>query len=154
MAIGPLAASALRIGPAGLALGEQLVLAAFRSWAQARLAGEDPRGLVRPGLCHVASKPAADFFVAMMQHMEREAARRMEVHCVACGGYSQDEQRVVLACGLARAAPETTEALLAPLVRRPREPVLLAGGLNLALWEAGYRLPTRMWDEEPRATVH
>jgi len=152
---GPHAASSLRIGPQGLALSEQLVLAGLRAWARARMAGEEPRALIRPGLTHVASKPVAAMFVAMMESIERDAARSMQVHCVACGGYSCDEQRVVLACGVANMAPDLAARLLSPLVRAPEPSALLARTLNIALCKAGYPLPVRMWDEaELSATVH
>ena len=152
---GPQAASALRIGPPGLSLGEQLVLAGLRTWARARMAGDEPRCLIRPGLTHVASKPVASVFTAMMEHIEREATRAMQIHCVACSGYSEDEQRVVLACGVARASLGAAFDLMRPLVKAPETPVLLARTLNVALSNAGYPLPVRMWDDEPmRATIH
>lgn len=152
---GPLAAASLRIGPVGLALSEQLILAGLRTWARARMEGEEPRALIRPSLTHVASRPVASVFVAMMETIEREAARAMQVHCVACGGYSYDEQRVVLACGLARAAPDIAMQLLGPLVKSCKAPVLLARTLNVALDNAGFPMPVRMWDDdEALATVH
>lgn len=153
---GPLAAASLRIGPAGLALSEQLVLAGLRTWARARMVGEEPRALIRPSLTHVASRPVASVFVAMMESIEREAARAMQVHCVACGGYSHDEQRVVLACGLARVAPDVSMQLQGPLVKQREAPVLLARTLNIALGNAGFPMPVRMWDDEacPAATLH
>lgn len=156
MAIAPLAAASLRVGPRGLAVSEQLVLASLRAWARARMSGEDPRELVRPALTHVSSKPVASVFVALMEHIERDAQRAMEVHCIACGGYSQDEQRVVLACGVARAAPQAALALLAPLVAAPEAPTLLARTLNVALGKAGFPMPLRLWDDEAgvSATVH
>ena len=43
MAIAPLAAASLRVGPHGLAVSEQLVLASLRAWARARMAGDDPQ---------------------------------------------------------------------------------------------------------------
>lgn len=152
---GPLAAASLRIGPAGLALSEQLVLAALRTWARARMVGDEPRALIAPSLTHVASRPVASVFVAMMERIEREAARAMQVHCVACSGYSHDEQRVVLACGLARVAPDVAMQLLTPLVRTCEAPMLLARTLNIALGNAGFPMPVRMWDgEEAPATLH
>lgn len=156
MAIAPLAAASLRVGPHGLAVSEQLVLASLRAWARARMAGDDPRELVRPGLTHVSSRPVANVFVALMEHIERDARRAMEVHCIACGGYSQDEQRVVLACGVARAAPDVALALLRPLVGAPEASVLLARTLNVALCKAGFPMPVRMWDDAASvpATVH
>ena len=156
MAIAPLAAASLRVGPHGLAVSEQLVLASLRAWARARMAGDDPRELVRPGLAHVSSRPVASVFVALMEHIERDARRAMEVHCIACGGYSQDEQRVVLACGVARTAPDVALQLLRPLVGAPEAPVLLARTLNVALGKAGFPLPVRLWDDEAGvpATVH
>lgn len=156
MAIAPKAASSLRVGPHGLAVSEQLVLASLRAWARARMAGDDPRELVRPGLTHVSSRPVASVFVALMEHIERDARRAMEVHCIACGGYSQDEQRVVLACGVARTAPDVALQLLRPLVGAPEAPVLLARTLNVALGKAGFPLPVRLWDDEigVPATVH
>ena len=156
MAIAPLAAASLRVGPHGLAVSEQLVLASLRAWARARMAGDDPRELVRPGLTHVSSRPVANVFVALMEHIERDARRAMEVHCIACGGYSQDEQRVVLACGVARTAPDVALQLLRPLVGAPEAPVLLARTLNVALGKAGFPMPVRLWDDEAgvSATVH
>lgn len=156
MAIAPQAAASLRVGPVGLAVSEQLVLASLRAWARARMCGEDPRELVRPGLTHVSSKPVASVFVALMEHVERNALRSMEVHCVACGGYSRDEQRVVLACGVARCAPDVALQLLRPLVAQPEAPVLLARTLNVALCNAGFPMPVRMWDDDASvpATVH
>ena len=152
---GPQAATALRIGPAGLALGEQLVLAGLRGWARARLSGDEPRLLVDAGLTHVASRPVAQVFAAMMRQVERQAVRAMQVHCVACPGYSEDEQRIVLACGLARTSPWLTCRLLHPLVRAPEKPALLAGALNVALENSGYRLPVRrVFDAEGPATLH
>ena len=156
MAIAPLAAASLRVGPHGLAVSEQLVLASLRAWARARMAGDDPRELVRPGLAHVSSRPVASVFVALMERIERDARRAMEVHCIACGGYSQDEQRVVLACGVARTAPDVALQLLRPLVGAPEAPVLLARTLNVALGKAGFPMPVRLWDDEAgvSATVH
>jgi hypothetical protein len=154
---GPQAASVLRIGPHGLSLGEQLVLAGLRTWARARMAGDEPRCLIRPGLTHVASKPVAAVFTAMMEHIERDATRPMQIHCVACAGYSEDEQRVVLACGVARASLGAAFDLLRPLVTSPEAPVLLARTLNVALANAGYPLPVRLWDDEALlvpATIH
>ena len=156
MAAGPLAAASLRVGPPGLALSEQLVLAGLRCWARARMARQEPRELVRPSLTHVASRPTATVFIALMERIERETRRPMEVHCVACRGYSEDEQRLVLACGVSRDAPEVALQLLAPLVKAPEAPVLLARTLNVALCKAGYRLPVRLWDDDvrPAATLH
>jgi len=155
MGAGPLAAASLRVGPPGLALSEQLVLAGLRCWAQARMVREEPRELVRPSLTHVASKPVASVFIALMERIERDARRAMQVHCVACRGYSEDEQRLVLACGVSRTAPEVALQLLAPLVNAPEAPVLLARTLNVALGKAGYRLPVRLWDDETvAATIH
>jgi len=155
MGAGPLAAASLRVGPPGLALSEQLVLAGLRCWAQARMVREEPRELVRPSLTHVASKPVASVFIALMERIERDARRAMQVHCVACRGYSEDEQRLVLACGVSRTAPEVALHLLAPLVNAPEAPVLLARTLNVALGKAGYRLPVRLWDDETvAATIH
>lgn len=156
MAAGPLAAASLRVGPPGLVLSEQLVLAGLRSWAGARMAKQEPHNLVRPGLTHMASKPVATVFVALMERIERQARRAMQVHCVACSGYSEDEQRLVLACGISRSAPEIALQLLAPLVKEPEAPVLLARTLNVALRNAGYRLPVRLWDDDETiaATIH
>lgn len=156
MGAGPLAATSLRIGPPGLALSEQLVLAGLRCWARARMSGQDPRDLVRPSLTHLASKPTASVFVALMERIEGDTRRAMQVHCVACQGYSEDEQRVVLACGVSRTAPDVALQLLSPLVKAPEAPVLLARTLNVALAKAGYRLPIRLWDDEnaAAATLH
>ena len=76
-----LAVAGLRNGPAGLALSEQLVLAGLRTWARARMVGGEPRALIQPSLTHVAARPVASVFVAIMESIEREAARHLGPLC-------------------------------------------------------------------------
>ena len=77
MAIAPLAAASLRVGPHGLAVSEQLVLASLRAWARARMAGDDPRELVRPGETGLLVPPGASSpLAAALERLAGDAALR------------------------------------------------------------------------------
>jgi hypothetical protein len=147
-------ANAPRIGPVGLALSEQLVLASMRAWAKARLAGDEPRDLIVSGLTQVASPRVATAMIALMEHVERHAVRGLAFHGVACPGYSQDEQRIVVASGVAQVSPMLAEQLLGSLVRRPDVCAIVASLLHIALDEAGYPLPPRLGGAPVEVTLH
>ena len=147
-------AKSQRVGPEGLALSEQLVLASMRAWAKARLAGEEPRGLVASGLTQVASPRVAAALIALMEHVERHAVRSLSFHAVACPGYSGDEQRIVVASGVADLSPGLAEQLLASLVRGSETCAILARSLNRALVQAGYPLPSRVGGAPAEVTLH
>lgn len=143
-----------QIGPMGLALSEQLMLASMRAWAKARLAGEEPQGLIRSGLCQVASPRVAAAMIDLMAHVERHAVRSLAFHAVACPGYSRDEHKIVVASGVAEVWPDLALQLLDSVVRVPRACVILARSLNSALAEAGHPLPPRIADGPATVTLH
>jgi hypothetical protein len=123
---------------------ERLILAGLRAWALGRIEGGDPRGPVREAVSAAASDQAGALFVAWMQAVEQAARRTLEISCLHCRGASLDEQRLVVACGLAPVAFEMGEGLLQPLLVEARPAMVLARALNRALGACGLPLPVRL----------
>lgn len=142
-------------GPSGLWEGERLLLAGLRAWAHCRRDRQPPQKHVGEALAAVASPRIGSLFAAMMMSLEAASRRPMRVHCGACPGYADDEQRLVLACGLATAAPEAASRLLSTLVNDPEPVACLARALNAAMAVDGYALPFRLYDDVgPSPTFH
>ncbi|MBA4793743.1 hypothetical protein [Phenylobacterium sp.] len=137
-------------GPQGLTCGEQLVLAGCRYWASLRLAGQEPQGPVRSLVAARASDRAAALFVAMMESLEKQTRRPLDFRCGGCAGYSPDEQRLVVACGISRIDMQTARALLTPLVHQPEPVVVFARAVNMVLAHEGLDLPVRLSDPKPQ----
>lgn len=143
----------------GPTVGERLLLGAMRQWATLRSAGERPNRLVAQALAFRSSQRVGGLFVAWMQAVEAALRRPIQVQCPVCGGISTDEQRLVVACGLAGTATSVGEDLLEPLLTDSQPVMVLARALNAALRVDGYPLPVRL-RETPvehvldRPTVH
>ena len=144
--------------PAGPNGAERLILAGLRAWALGRIDGSDPQGPVRDAVAAATSDQVGALFVAWMQAVEQAARRALEISCLHCRGASLDEQRLVVACGLAPVAFEAGERLLRPLLVEARPAMVLARALNRALGAAGLPLPARLEgqpvDHDRSPTVH
>lgn len=140
-AVRPEATHACPAAPNG---GERLILAGLRAWALGRIDGTDPQGPVRAAVAAAASDQVGALFVAWMQAVEQAARRALEISCLHCRGASLDEQRLVVACGLAPVAFEMGERLLQPLLVEARPAMVLARALNRALRLEGLPLPVRL----------
>lgn len=128
----------------GPTVGEKLLLSAMRQWAALRSADESPNRLVAQALAFRASNRVGGLFVAWMQAVESMLRRPIQVQCPICGGISNDEQRLVVSCGLAGTASALGEELLEPLLIDPQPVMVLARALNAALRVDGYPLPARL----------
>ncbi|MBU2135264.1 MAG: hypothetical protein KKA45_03595 [Alphaproteobacteria bacterium] len=127
-----------------LSNGEQVILAALRLWAGLRLSGETPQPCVRRLMAEQVSDRAGAIFVALMEALERQTRRPLQIACGACAGYGADEQRLIVACGVARVDMRTARALLAPLVSQPEPVAIFARALNMVLAHEGLALPARL----------
>jgi len=135
--------------------GEQLLLSAVRVWAHARVQGQRPHAHVAQALAARASRRVGALFVAWMQALEAASLRPIQIRCPDCGGLSSDEERLIVACGLAPVSMDVAERLLAPLLRDPGVPMTLARSLNAAMAADGWPLPARLDDPaQPRPTLH
>lgn len=141
-------------GPAGLWDGERLLLAGLRAWARCRIDREAPGELVRQAIACVTSEQVAALFTAFMETVEGVGRRPLRTHVGACPGYGEDEQRLVLACGLSAIEPEIAVRLLDPLVKDPAAVVCFARALNAALCADGLALPVRLADDAGPRTLH
>lgn len=142
-------------GPDGLTAGERLILGGCRYWASLRLAGVEPQGPVRNLVSGRASDRAAALFVAMMESLEKQTRRPLDFRCAGCAGYSMDEQRLVVACGVARIDMQTARSLLTPLIHQPEPVVVFARAVNMVLAHEGLDLPARLFEAPspaPRTT--
>lgn len=141
-------------GPPGLWEGERVLLAGFRAWARCRIDRGSPGEIVRRAIACVTSEQAAALFTALMETLEGVGRRPLRLHCGVCPGYAEDEQRLVLACGLSPVAPEVALRLLEPLVRDPATVVCFARALNAALCADGLALPVRLGAPAEPVTLH
>ncbi|MFN3520731.1 MAG: hypothetical protein ACK4YQ_00670 [Phenylobacterium sp.] len=142
-------------GPSGLWDGERLLLAGLRAWARSRCSRRAPDRSVREAIACVSSDRVGALFAALMQAVESGGRRPLQVHLGACPGYADDEQRLVLACGVCAVAPDIAARLLEPLVRDADSVVCLARALNTVLAVEGLSLPVRLFDDTPAApTIH
>ena len=134
-------------GPDGLWPAERLLLAGIRVWGRLRVDGRRPHDTVRAGIELVASQRTAALFVAFMDRYERACLKSLEVHCPCCPGYSADEQRLVLACGVGPVAEDVARRLLQPLVSDSAPLLAIGRSLNASLAADGLELPVRLADE-------
>ncbi|WP_374574424.1 hypothetical protein [Phenylobacterium sp.] len=141
-------------GPPGLWQGERLLLAAVRAWASCRAGRGEPARTIRRAIACVASEQTGALFAAFMEALEGVSRRPMRLHCGACPGYAEDEQRLILACGLSAVAPDLAARLLEPLARDPSAAVCFARALNVALVADGLALPARLTDGAEPVTWH
>lgn len=138
----------------GPTVGERLLLSAMRQWATLRSAGERPNRVVAQALAFRSSNRVAGLFVAWMQSIEASLRRPIQVECPVCGGISTDEQRLVVACGLAGTATSVGEELLEPLLLDTQPAMTLARALNAALRVEGYPLPVRLRQDPVEHAAH
>lgn len=129
--------------------GEQLLLSTFRTWAALRLSGLEPGPRVSRALAWRTSERTAALFTGWMKALEAACRRPLQLQCPRCGGASLDEQRLVVACGLAPVALDLGERLLEPLLADAGAVMILARALNASLAADGYPLPARLADTAP-----
>lgn len=132
--------------PLELTSGEQVVLAGLRLWAGLRLSGETPQPCVRKLMSEQVSDRAGAIFVALMEALERQTRRPLKIACGGCAGCGEDEQRLIVACGVSRVDMRLARALLAPLVSQPEPVAIFARALNMVLSHEGLDLPARLAD--------
>lgn len=132
--------------PRGLTPGEKLLLQAMRSWAELRASGERPSVMVGRALSFRASDRVAALFGAWAQAIEAAGRRPIRLQCPSCGGPSVDEQRLIVAVGIAPVAFEVGERVLEPLLSETRPAMVLGRALNAAMAAAGFPLPARLTD--------
>lgn len=132
--------------------GEQLLLSTFRTWATLRISGREPEARVARALAWRTSERTAAMFTGWMKALEAACHRPFQLRCPRCGGASLDEQRLVVACGLAPVALDLGERLLEPMLADAGAVMILARALNASLAADGYPLPVRLTDAV--ATVH
>ena len=93
----------------------------------------------------------------MMTAIEGQVRRPLCVSAPCSGGYAEDEQRLITACGLCPASPEIAGRLLEDLVTTPETVTVMARFLNTALAHDGLTLPMRFDETEapaPQPTLH
>lgn len=152
-------APSIPLCPACPTPGEMLLIAGLRGWVQLRSAGETPHTVIGRAMSRKTSARAAALFVAWLETIEAAGRRPIQVQCRTCGGISNDEQRLVVACGLATTAFDVGAELLEPLLVDGEQAMVLARSLNLALAECGWRLPARLGGAQvthpqPPRTLH
>ncbi|HWT50703.1 MAG TPA: hypothetical protein VN113_00805 [Caulobacter sp.] len=147
-------------GPVGLAEGERILLWMLRQWVTARVLGEEPGARLSKKVGGLVSPRVATAFILMMSAIEGQVRRPLCVSAPCCGGYADDEQRLITACGLCPASPEIAGRLLEGLVITPESVTVMARFLNTALANDGKALPMRFDEPEararpaPRPTLH
>ncbi|WP_297509086.1 hypothetical protein [uncultured Caulobacter sp.] len=148
-------------GPVSLADGERILLWMLRQWVTARVLGEEPGARLSRSAGALVSPRVATAFILMMTAIEGQVRRPLCVSPPCCGGYGDDEQRVIVACGLCPAAPDRADRLLEDLVVTPEAVTVMARFLNAALAHDGMALPVRFDAQEPstapvrsRPTLH
>ncbi len=139
--------------------GEMLLIAGLRGWVQLRSAGEAPHSVIGRAMSRKTSARAAALFVAWLETVEAAGRRPIQVQCPNCGGISNDEQRLIVACGLATSAFDVGVELLEPMLIDGESAMVLARSLNLALADCGWRLPARLGrpaigHSSPQRTLH
>ena len=122
---------------------ERLLLWAMRGWASLRTNKRPPQPWAHQALTTRASQRTAALFIAWMQALEAGQRRPLALGCDGCGAMSQDEARLILACGLASSASAASTKLLEPLVHEPEAVIVLASTLGKALAASGWPLPVR-----------
>jgi len=147
-------------GPVGLADGERILLWMLRQWVTARVLGEDPGPRLSKTAGPLVSARVAAAFVLMMSAIEGQVRRPLCVSAPSCGGYADDEQRLITACGVCPASTEIAGRLIEDMVITPESVTVMARFLNMALAQDGMALPLRfeapepMTGVRPRPTLH
>lgn len=138
-------------GPVGLADGERILLWMLRQWVTARVLGEEPGQRLSTKAGALVSTRVASAFILMMSAIEGQVRRPLCVSAPCCGGYADDEQRLITACGVCPASPEIAGRLIEGMVVMPETVTVMARFLNTALASDGMALPMRF--EEPETVV-
>lgn len=147
-------------GPVGLAEGERILLWMLRQWVTARVLGEEPGARLSKKVGRLVSPRVASAFVLMMSAIEGQVRRPLCVSAPCFGGYADDEQRLITACGVCPASPEIAGRLIEGMVVTPETVTVMARFLNTALANDGKALPMRFDEPEvvvtaaPRPTFH
>jgi len=131
-------------GPVGLAEGERILLWMLRQWVTARVLGEEPGARLSNKAGDLVSPRVAAAFILMMTAIEGQVRRPLCVSAPCCGGYADDEQHLITACGVCPASPEIAGRLLEGLVVTPETVTVMARFLNTALAGDGKALPMRL----------
>ena len=139
-------------GPVGLADGERVLLWMLRQWVTARVLGEEPGARLSKKAGALVSPRVATAFILMMTAIEGQVRRPLCVSAPCCGGYADDEQRLITACGVCPASPEIAGRLLEGMVVTPETVTVMARFLNTALANDGKALPMRFDAPEVVAT--
>jgi len=134
-------------GPVGLAEGERILLWMLRQWVTARVLGEEPGARLSKKAGALVSPRVASAFVLMMSAIEGQVRRPLCVSAPCFGGYAEDEQRLITACGVCPASPEIAGRLIEGMVVTPETVTVMARFLNTALANDGKALPMRF--DEP-----
>jgi hypothetical protein len=124
--------------------GERVLIEAMRRWAAHRMAGIRPHHAVRCLLSWKASERTAAIFTAWMEEVEASRQRPIHMQCAQCGGLSEDEQRLVVAVGVAPLNLSLAERVTAHLVHQPEQLAVLCRALNAALAAAALPIPARI----------
>ena len=140
-----------RCGPVGLAEGERILLWMLRQWVTARVLGEEPGGRLSKKVGSLVSPRVASAFILMMSAIEGQVRRPLCVSAPCFGGYAEDEQRLITACGVCPASPEIAGRLIEGMVVTPETVTVMARFLNTALANDGKALPMRF--DEPEAVM-
>ena len=138
-------------GPVDLADGERILLWMLRQWVTARVLGEEPGARLSRKAGALVSPRVATAFILVMSAIEGQVRRPLCVSAPCCRGYADDEQRLIIACGVCPASPEIAGRLLEDLVVIPESVTVMARFLNTALANDGMTLPMRF--DEPRPTT-
>lgn len=138
-------------GPVGLAEGERILLWMLRQWVTARVLGEEPGARLSKKAGALVSTRVASAFVLMMSAIEGQVRRPLCVAAPCHGGYADDEQRLITACGVCPASPEIAGRLIEGMVVTPETVTVMARFLNTALANDGKALPMRF--DEPEVVV-
>jgi hypothetical protein len=138
-------------GPVGLAEGERILLWMLRQWVTARVLGEEPAARLSKKAGALVSPRVASAFILMMSAIEGQVRRPLCVSAPCSGGYADDEQRLITACGVCPASPEIAGRLIEGMVVTPETVTVMARFLNTALANDGKALPMRF--DEPEVVV-
>jgi len=139
-------------GPVGLAEGERILLWMLRQWVTARVLGEEPGARLSKKVGGLVSPRVASAFILMMSAIEGQVRRPLCVSAPCFGGYAEDEQRLITACGVCPASPEIAGRLIEGMVVTPETVTVMARFLNTALANDGKALPMRFDEMESVVT--
>lgn len=124
--------------------GERVLIEAMRRWAAHRMADVRPHHAVRCLLSWKSSERTAAIFTAWMEWVESSRLRPIEMRCAQCGGLSEDEQRLIVAVGVAPLNLVLAQRVTAGLVKEPEQLAVLSRALNAALAASSLPVPARI----------